>query len=203
MKASGRNNPCPCCGRVKDADCRFNDEVVLCHTGTDLRPGDQITINGAQWAFIHHNGGFSGMAAVFKPHREKEPSSGQHLQTPNTAQELLSRQTKRSQWAHILDQFHDAFDAAWDIPDLYTCTPNQFQSACAVVSDAQAKAAALRPHLRTIWRDHPDLDQLHRLRVDAELKSIAFIAEDLRSFQQNELGLPCPAAVQELLEASQ
>ena len=66
--------------------------------------------------------------------------------------------------------------------------------------DAQAKAAAIRPHLRTIWRDHPDLDQLHRLRVDAELKSIAFIAEDLRSFQQNELGLPCPAAVQALAE---
>ena len=54
-----------------------------------------------------------------------------------------------------------------------------------------------------IWRDHDDLSQLHRLRVEAQLKSIAYIAEDLRQFQQNELGLPCPAAVQELLEASQ
>ncbi|QNI54646.1 hypothetical protein SynBIOSE41_02141 [Synechococcus sp. BIOS-E4-1] len=71
MKSSGHNQPCPVCSRVKDADCRFNDEVVLCHTGTDLRPGDTITISGAQWAFIHHKGGFSGMAAVFMPHRER------------------------------------------------------------------------------------------------------------------------------------
>ena len=202
MKSSGRNHPCPVCSRVKDADCRFNDGVILCHSGTDLTPGDTITINGAQWAFIHHKGGFSGSAAVFKPHREKELTRGQRLHTPSSAQELLSRQTKRSQWAHILDQFHDAFDEAWNIPDLYTCTPDQFQSACAAVSDAQAKAAALRPHLRTIWRDHEDLSQLHRLRVEAQLKSIAYIAEDLRQFQQNELGLPCPAAVQELLEAN-
>ena len=152
MKTSGRNSPCPVCSRVKDADCRFNDEVVLCHTGTDLRPGNTITINGAQWAFIHHRGGFSGSAAVFRPHRELERPSTT-TRTPNTAQELLSRLTKRSQWAHILNQFHDAYDEAWNIPDLYSCTPNQFQSACAALSDAQAKAAALRPHLRTIWRD--------------------------------------------------
>ena len=44
MKASGRNNPCPVCGRVKDADCRWNDTTILCHTGTDLTPGDTITI---------------------------------------------------------------------------------------------------------------------------------------------------------------
>ena len=201
MKTSGRNSPCPVCSRVKDADCRFNDEVVLCHSGTDLRPGDTITINGAQWAFIHHRGGFSGSAAVFRPHRELERPSTP-TRTPNTAQELLSRQTKRSQWAHILNQFHDAYDEAWNIPDLYSCTPNQFQSAYAAVSDAQAKAAALRPHLRTIWRDHDDLSQLHRLRVEAQLKTLAYIAEDFRQFQQNELGLPCPAAVQRLLEAS-
>jgi hypothetical protein len=29
---SGRNRPCPVCGRTKDPDCRWNDEVVFCHT---------------------------------------------------------------------------------------------------------------------------------------------------------------------------
>ncbi|RPF80722.1 MAG: hypothetical protein CBB80_010595 [Synechococcus sp. TMED20] len=208
MKASGRNNPCPCCGRNINGSCRWNDDTILCFHGetfsppSDLRPGDTITINGKPWALIRRDGGFSGMAAVFKPHRER--SKGVHkTDTPNTAQELLSRQTKRSQWAHILDQFHNAFDAAWDAPDFYTATPDELHSACAAITDAQVKAAALKPHLRTIWRDHDDLSQLHRLRVEAQLKSIAYIAEDLRQFQQNELGLPCPAAVQELLEASQ
>ena len=33
MRSSGRNTPCPMCGRVKDGDCRWNDDgVVLCHT---------------------------------------------------------------------------------------------------------------------------------------------------------------------------
>ena len=142
MKSSGHNQPCPVCSRVKDADCRFNDEVVLCHTGTDLRPGDTITISGAQWAFIHHNGGFSGMAAVFKPHREKELSRGQRPQTPNTAQELLSRQTKRSQWAHILDQFHDAYDEAWNIPDLYTFMQPELMDLLRDRLGAELRAAA-------------------------------------------------------------
>ena len=202
MKSSSRNQPCPVCGRTKDADCRWSDEVILCHSGTDLTPGDTININGAQWALIRNNGGFSGQAAVFKPHRELEQRTS-HNNTPSSPKDLLSRQTKRHIWADILEQFHAAFDEAWEIPDLYTCTPNQFQNTCTVVADAQTKAAAIRPHLQTIWREHHDLAQLHRLRVESQLKTIAYIAEDLRQFQQNELGLPCPAAVQELLEAGQ
>ncbi|WP_232199939.1 hypothetical protein [Synechococcus sp. CC9616] len=163
-----------------------------------MRPGDTLTIAGQQWAFIHHNGGFSGSAAVFKPDRERDrwPKPA----TPNTAQELLSRQTKRSQWAHILDQFHNAFDAAWDAPDFYTATPDELHSACVAITDAQVKAAALKPHLKTIWRDHEDLAQLHRLRVEAQIKSIAYQVEDLRQFQQNNLGTPCPAAVRAMAE---
>ena len=69
MHSSGRNNPCPVCGRTKDSDCRWNNATILCHTGTDLRPGDTLTYARQKWAFIHHKGGFSGMAAVFKPHR--------------------------------------------------------------------------------------------------------------------------------------
>ena len=29
---SGKGKPCPICNRTKDDDCRWNDEVVLCHT---------------------------------------------------------------------------------------------------------------------------------------------------------------------------
>ena len=197
MKASGRNRPCPHCGRQKDADCRWNDSTILCHTGTDLRSGDTLTIAGQEWAFIHHRGGFSGSAAVFKPHRER--SRGEHPQTPNTAQELLSRQTKRHQWASLIQEFHDAFQVAWDAPDFYTATPQQLTEAFSAISNAQECAAGLKPHLRSIWRDHQDLEQLHRLRIEQQLKSIAYMAEDMRQFKQNDLGTPCPAAVHELL----
>ncbi len=183
MKASGRNNTCSACGRTKDADCRWNNTTILCHTCTDLRDGDTITIAGQPWAFIHHKGGFSGMAAVFKPHRER--SRGEHLQTPNSPQELLSRQTKRHQWSEVLNQFSDAFDTAWKTPDHYTASPDQLQSAYAAISDAQNKAAALKLHLRSVWRDHEDLEQLHRLRVEHQLKSIAYMAEDTPPMRRN------------------
>ena len=43
---SSRRQPCPVCGRVKDADCAFTPDrsLVLCHhTRNDLIPGvDQV-----------------------------------------------------------------------------------------------------------------------------------------------------------------
>ncbi len=36
---SGKTAPCPICGRTKDSDCRWNSEVVLCHTHVDRDAG--------------------------------------------------------------------------------------------------------------------------------------------------------------------
>ena len=203
MNASGRNNPCPICQRVKDADCRWNDTTILCHTGTDLKPGDTLTIAGQKWAFIHHHGGFSGIAAVFKPHRDRNREKWKRdlrRPTPNSPAQLLAIQQKRSQWSDVLDQFFDAFDAAWNVPDFYSATPDQLTAAFAAIDDAQNKAAALAPHLSAIWHEHPDLKQLHRLRVKAFLKHIADMAEDVCRFKEQDLGTPCPVAVQAIEE---
>ncbi|MEB3230197.1 MAG: hypothetical protein VKJ64_04250, partial [Leptolyngbyaceae bacterium] len=32
FQRSGSNHPCPICGRTKDSDCSWNDEVYFCHT---------------------------------------------------------------------------------------------------------------------------------------------------------------------------
>ena len=77
MKHSGNNNPCPSCGRKKDSDCRWTDDVIFCHCGSthspdqSLRIGDTIALNGARWALVKTNGGFNGAAFVFKPHKDK------------------------------------------------------------------------------------------------------------------------------------
>ena len=203
MRSSGRNNPCPVCGRTKDTDCRWNDATILCHTGTDLRPGDTLTIAGQKWAFIHHKGGFSGIAAVFKPHRDRNREEWKwdlRRPTPNSPEQLLAIQQKRSQWSDVLDQFFAAFDAAWNVPDFYSATPDQLTAAFAAIDDAQNKAAALAPHLSAIWHEYPDLKELHRLRVESNLKAVAHIAEDARQFKQNDLGNPCPVAVRAMAE---
>lgn len=36
---SGEGHPCPLCGRTKDSDCRWNEEVVLCHTHVEQDAG--------------------------------------------------------------------------------------------------------------------------------------------------------------------
>ena len=203
MRSSGRNNPCPVCGRTKDTDCRWNDTTILCHTGTDLRPGDTITIAGIKWAFIHHKGGFSGMAAVFKPHRDRNREEWKwdlRRPTPSSPVQLLAIQQKRTQWLDVLDQLFAAFDAAWNVPDFYSATPDQLKNAFTAIDDAQAKAATLAPHLPAIWHEYPDLKELHRLRVESNLKAVAHIAEDARQFKQNDLGNPCPVAVRAMAE---
>jgi len=79
---SARNNPCPACGRTKDADCSWTSEVILCHQGSkqtgisNLRLGDTITIKGREWALVGLNKGYSGRAAVLKPHSGKGGAHG-------------------------------------------------------------------------------------------------------------------------------
>ena len=196
--SSSRTTPCPVCSRTKDADCRWNDAVILCHSGADLRPGQTMTITGQKWVFIHDNGGFSGSAAIFKPDRER--SKCEWLRTSNSPPELITRQTEHHRWRVCLKQLFDAYDAAWNVPDFYSSSPEQLAQSFAVINDAQAKAAALAPHLRTIWRDCPDLKQLYKLRVEACLKLLRVMDRDAWDFQHNELGIPCPVAVQSIAD---
>ena len=80
MQTSSPARPCPCCGRTRDSDCRWNDNTILCHQGqsqgppSHLKRGDTINIGGKQWAVIRFDGGFAGCAMVLKPHRGKARS---------------------------------------------------------------------------------------------------------------------------------
>ena len=80
MQTSSPARPCPCCGRTRDSDCRWNDTTILCHQGqshgppSHLKRGDTINIGGKQWAVIRFDGGFAGCAMVLKPHRGKARS---------------------------------------------------------------------------------------------------------------------------------
>ena len=78
MEYSSRKKPCPICGRFKDADCRWNDEVIFCHKGSNFAPpshlkiGDVLTVNSLNWALVKVNAGHSGRAHIFKLHRPLE-----------------------------------------------------------------------------------------------------------------------------------
>ena len=74
FKASGKGNPCPICGRVKDGDCRIGAEIVLCHHGSShhppegLKPGEtHIGADGQQWAYTKDTS--DGRAATYVIHQ--------------------------------------------------------------------------------------------------------------------------------------
>ena len=73
---SGKNNPCPVCGRVKDEDCRISPELVLCHKNTDHKVGD--VIDG--WAFTGVSS--DGRTGKFTPHKPLEKHPETFLATP-------------------------------------------------------------------------------------------------------------------------
>lgn len=74
---SGRRTPCPICGRTRDGDCKFSDEMAWCHHGSNhappmgLRPGEVITgKDGNCWAFVREGQGISGGCSTFVADRE-------------------------------------------------------------------------------------------------------------------------------------
>ena len=78
---SGRGKECPICGRSKDADCKFSDEMAFCHHGSslappsNLNPGDVITgHDGRQWAFSCIGEGVSGASSTFLLHHDNSAS---------------------------------------------------------------------------------------------------------------------------------
>lgn len=183
MQTSGPKSPCKICGRTKDGDCRSTPDLILCHTGTDLRPGETITIDGQLWAFIRGNGGFSGMAAVFRPHSDRAP-----LDQRSTAKHDAQTKARHAVAAYSIERFYEAFQAAWDLPDFHTLTPDQLCQGAATLARAQEVGTALAKNLQCLWREAPELKELHRERVNGYLKSLAYQVEDFRHFKQHYLG---------------
>lgn len=197
MKHSGNNNPCPSCGRKKDSDCRWTDDVIFCHCGSthspdqSLRIGDTIALNGARWALVKTNGGFNGAAFVFKPHKDKFVRS---RRVPDSPRELSTKQAKRSIASVSLERFFNAYREAWYVKDFHTLNPNQLNEAIKVIEDAARIGRDLSRSVDSIWREHYDLRNLHKGAFEACLTSINAQVTDRAHHRIHYLG-ECPAEV--------
>ena len=111
MLTSVRKNPCPSCGRTKDGDCRFNDEVILCHSGESggpnpaLRIGEVVNIEGRSWALVKTGAGHSGSAHVFKPHQPKRQKPQKTTRTGRQQEQ----QAKAEVASIAIERFFDEF----------------------------------------------------------------------------------------------
>ena len=134
MHVSSRKSPCPVCGRTKDPDCRWKDDVILCHHGTthqpppDLQRGDVISIGGKPWALIRRDGGFDGAAAVFKPHSPfRKVRNRDHQRRFST----LAVQPKEAllQAAHaVMAGLVQDIDRALSLPEFEFSLPHELQA---------------------------------------------------------------------------
>ena len=183
MQTSGPKSPCKICGRTKDGDCRSSSGLILCHTGTDLRPGDTIDIDGQLWAFIRGNGGFSGMAAVFRPHRDRAP-----LDQRSAAKHDAQAKARHAVATFSITRFYEAFQAAWDVPDFHSLATDELAAATRTIELANEIGCDLAANLQRLWRDAPELKDLHRERINGYLKSLKHQVNDLRHFRSYYLG---------------
>ena len=181
MKRSGRNNPCPSCGRTSDADCRWTDDVIFCHCGSShgpdqsLRVGETVFIDNRKWALVKRDGGFDGAAFVFKPHKERDAVVDRGV----NRQQLLTKQAKRSIASVSLERFFDAYRAAWDVKDLHSLNAYQLSEGIKCIENAARIGRDLSLNVDKIWREHHDLRDLHKGAFEACLSSINAQVADL------------------------
>ena len=99
--SSGKHNPCPVCGRTKDADCRSSGDglEVICHHPKDLRRGEVVTgADGNPWAFTGNT--TDGRAGHFTLDKPRE--GGQRL--PRRSIQQRPAEPERTPPAPLPDQ---------------------------------------------------------------------------------------------------
>lgn len=183
LRQSSRRTPCPICGRNTDSDCRFSDELILCHCGTrfgppqGLRVGDVLQVDGRSWALIRTQAGYDGAAHEFRPH------SG-------PPRPRLSRARQRRQQLNIRALMADAMaaaDRALAVPEFIHSTPDELQAAWALIDVAVNQTATLQVALKSLDGRSPELREYRALLQEAR-KLLAYQHRDAINFRTYYLG---------------
>jgi len=188
MRSSKRNEPCPMCGRSKDSDCRFDDDVIFCHQGSshgppsNLHVGDVVTRQGREWALVKTNAGFAGVASVFRPHRplkKKHFSPSQRVHQERKRRHLINAKKK------LIEDFIKLSQAALDVLEFETAPPDELKASFALIEKAYWQGIEIK---EVIGFD-PDLKKWISLINEAN-KQLFYQYNDQLNFQQNFLGEP-------------
>ncbi len=189
LSRSGPRNPCPACGRVKDADCAWGSEIILCHQGKEarptdqLRPGQTITVNGQVWALIRTNAGHSGCADLFRPHRggeirfETKRERQAFERVMRTAQDRLKIQRQR--FLLVVSEVREHLDPYWLTPDELNAAQEREEAAIALGISLQRETAIARRYSRS---------REETLNTALLLKELGYQAAHTRAWRKHYLG---------------
>jgi hypothetical protein len=188
---SGRHNPCPACGRTKDADCAWTDDAILCHQGAEprptdgLRPGQTIEINGVLWALIRSDAGYSGCADLLKPH---EGPPVRLSRAEYTLREQLLRKAK-ARLAEQKQTFLSLVAAVQQHVDPYWLTLSELESQQIEQERAWLVGSTYTKELNAMRRH--GLNQREEVRATAKLlKEVTYQRKGTRAYRRNCLGEP-------------
>ena len=175
------------CGRIKDSDCRFDDDVIFCHQGSSNGPpsnlhiGDVVNREGREWALVKTNAGFAGVASVFKPHRplpkRKHYSPSQRVDEDDKRRNLINAQKK------LIEGFIKLSQAALDVLDFESAPPDELKESFALIEKAYFQGK----EIREIVGFCPELKNWISL-IDKANKQLLYQYKDQLSFRQNYLG---------------
>ena len=193
LTASRANNPCPVCGRTKDTDCRWSDDVIMCHQGTSFAPpahlniGDTITINDRVWALVSRNGGFDGSAAVFKPHRPSQSPPHQLPTRHRPAAPDLSQQRQDSIELG-LSTFLENYRVCWNVPDFHGMNSTEQREAFDLIENTALQGELLASNIQSVWRDFPMLKARFKDAFEMAVKTLKYLKKDVYDFRFDCLG---------------
>tara|TARA_R100001443_G_scaffold47372_1_gene60024 strand:- start:3388 stop:3987 length:600 start_codon:yes stop_codon:yes gene_type:complete len=192
MQSSKRNNPCPVCSRVKDSDCRWNDEVILCHRGStnsppeNLRVGNTLEIEGRTWALVATCGGFDGQAYVFKHHQEKVNPHRENA-WPDHKKELFERSIQAHKAKKRAEQFFHLAQKAVDVLEFVSATPEELKESFSLIYQAKEDGEQIQKELKSLVFDNKELAPILELVIKAN-KEINYQYIDANHFRKNFLG---------------
>ena len=190
MQTSSPARPCPCCGRTRDSDCRWNDTTILCHQGqshgppSHLKRGDTIDIGGKQWAVIRFDGGFAGCAMVLKPHRGRARSRAYRRLLHATPPPM---DNVRQLAAEELEQAIAEVDRALAIPPFEFLRPDEMRRDFALVLETYESVSAFRKTVKKLARSRPCLRE-RKAVLDSALKTLWGLCKSIEKFRREQLG---------------
>jgi len=183
LKQSSRRSPCPVCGRNTDGDCRFSDELILCHCGTrfgppqGLRVGDVLPVGGSSWALIRVQAGYDGAAFEFRPH--SGPPRPPLPRARQRRQQLNARALMADAMASV--------DRALAVPEFVHSTPDELRTAWHLIDAAAAQCSALKAGLLHSARQNPLLRE-HLNLLNEAIRQIDYQQRDANTFKAHYLG---------------
>jgi hypothetical protein len=179
LRRSSRNTPCPACGRIKDADCRWSDDWIACHSGGaahSLKLGETITLNGQRWFLAATDAGHSGRSHIYRPD-QRLPG---HSHRQQRCEDALHAVIVRRQIERLRPRVHAALRLrAWDL-----CTPAELR----LVHQTLAAAQDAMRHLQRARRTDRNLALLSP-GLKRWIKQLSYQAADLQQFERSQLGM--------------